>query len=93
MPSYPNPKSDPSHEELYDLDPDQILAIVLLVSLIVLGVLGIFSCVMLYKCMKKRSMCRQIKEEMRMKRHQFAAQMGMSLFKIDDRLGARTFHL
>jgi len=37
------------------------------------------SCFLIFKCMKSRSQRNQFKEHMRMKKHQFAAQSGMSV--------------
>ena len=70
-----------------------IMAAYSLAVLVGIGIGLVISCVMAYKCMKKRSARNQIKEQMQMKKHQFATQMGMSFIELDSRIHEPTVHL
>jgi hypothetical protein len=49
-------------------------------AIIILGLFLIASSIVIIKCLRKRSQSTRTREAMQMKRHQFATQMGMSMF-------------
>lgn len=48
---------------------------------------------LVWKCMKIRSQRKQLKEHMQMRKHQFATQMGLSVFELDSRVAGPTVHI
>lgn len=62
-------------------------------SVVIVGTLALAaSCFLAYKCMKNRSQRNQLKEQMQMKKHQFATQIGMSVLQLDSQI-EKTIHI
>lgn len=93
--SYENKKdyrSAPNRPQMRDEETEMIVAIYS-ASVVLVGILTLVaSCVLGYRCMKARSQRNQIKNQMHLRKHQFATQMGVSVFELDNRTG-RTIHL
>jgi membrane carboxypeptidase/penicillin-binding protein len=53
----------------------------------------IAACVLGIKCIRRRQNTRQIKDQMQLKKYQFATQLGMNVYELDGRMLGQTIHL
>ena len=85
-------RSVPNRSQHRDEEMEMVIGIYS-ASAVLLGTLALAaSCVLAYKCMERRSQINQLKNQMQLRKHQFATQLGLSVFELDNSIG-HTTHL